>query len=171
MASATAGSRLEQRRPSVMPLPRASEPPARSQSRSLEAAGLVTGEDDGPGARRRRSYEVTAAGRAALAAWLTAEHHAPLEMRDRTLLRAFFATVVPPRDARQILAETRRRAEAMVADFDARILPAARRHEDDRDDPFPRMVAECGRAVHTAIAAWAAHASAELRVDSPEDGP
>jgi hypothetical protein len=99
---------------------------------------------------------------------LTGDEPAPLELRDRTLLRAFLAAAVPRPDARQILDGARRRAEAMVADFDARILPAARKHEDDRDDPFPRLVAECGRAVHAAIAAWAERSRAELGArDSP----
>ena len=138
----------------------------------LEAAGLVVGTDDDQGARRRRSYAVTAAGRGALAAWLTEPDSSALELRDQTLLRLFFAAAITPRQARQVLSDARRRAEAMVADFDARILPAAERHERQRDDPYPRLAAECGRALHTTIATWAADAQARLeRHADPDAAP
>jgi DNA-binding PadR family transcriptional regulator len=131
--------------------------------RRLEAAEMITGAEDGRGARRRRSYTLTAAGHEALSAWLTEPHASMLEIRDQTLLRLFFAAAVTPDQADQILSDAHRRSASMLAEFDARILPAARRHEREHDDPFPRLAAECGRSLHNAIADWATSARAHLR--------
>jgi DNA-binding PadR family transcriptional regulator len=130
--------------------------------RRLEDAGMIAGADDGRGARRRRSYTLTAAGHRTLTTWLTGPDSSPLEIRDQTLLRLFFAAAVTPRQADQILSDAHRRSAAMIADFDARILPAARRHEREHGDPFPRLAAECGRALHGAIADWTTAARARL---------
>ena len=130
--------------------------------RRLEETGLITGADDGRGARRRRSYTVTAAGHDALTAWLTAPDSSTLEIRDQTLLRLFFAAAVTPHQADRILSDAHRRSASMIAEFDARILPAALRREREHGDPFPRLAAECGRALHSAIADWATAARAHL---------
>ncbi len=135
----------------------------------LEATGMITGADDGRGARRRRSYTVTPAGHRALTTWLTGPGSSTLEIRDQTLLRLFFAATVTPHQADQILSDAHRRSASMIAEFDARILPAARRREREHDDPFPRLAAECGRALHSAIADWATAARAHLGVG--ESGP
>ncbi len=56
----------------------------------LEQEGLVTGQQVADGKRRRRDYEITPAGEAALAAWL---HEAPALQPERNemLLKVFFA--------------------------------------------------------------------------------
>jgi DNA-binding PadR family transcriptional regulator len=60
----------------------------------LEAAGWITGESASADGRRRRSYQITEAGRAALIGWLhgVESRH---ELRDESLLRLFFADVAP----------------------------------------------------------------------------
>lgn len=130
--------------------------------RRLETAGMIAGADDGRGARRRRSYTMTATGHRALTAWLTGPDSSALEIRDQTLLRLFFAAATTPLQADRILSDAHRRSASMIADFDARILPAARRREREHGDPFPRLAAECGRALHSAIADWATTARAHL---------
>jgi DNA-binding PadR family transcriptional regulator len=60
----------------------------------LEAAGWIAGESATADGRRRRSYRITEAGRAALLGWLhgVESRH---ELRDESLLRLFFADVAP----------------------------------------------------------------------------
>lgn len=60
-----------------------------SEPERLREAGLVEEERE-TGGRRRRTYSVTAAGRAALADWLDTPAAAPGELRDPGLLQLFF---------------------------------------------------------------------------------
>src|SRR5690348_13014612 len=62
--------------------------------RRLEEEGLVEGEDAAQGSRRRRVYRLTEAGRAALVDWLHGTEFT-IELRDESLLRLFFADVLP----------------------------------------------------------------------------
>jgi PadR family transcriptional regulator, regulatory protein AphA len=59
--------------------------------RRLEQLGLVKGEQDDSDGRRRRSYELTPDGEAALREWLTSDQPLHLELRDEGMLRLFFA--------------------------------------------------------------------------------
>src|SRR3954454_5884845 len=59
--------------------------------RRLENAGLITGEDDPAGGRRRRAYSLTKDGEAALDAWLKSGDEPTYEMRDEGLLKLFFS--------------------------------------------------------------------------------
>ena len=60
-----------------------------SEPERLREAGLVEEERE-TGGRRRRTYSVTPAGRAALADWLETPAAAPGELRDPGLLQLFF---------------------------------------------------------------------------------
>jgi DNA-binding PadR family transcriptional regulator len=60
----------------------------------LERAGLVKGKV--AGGRGRREYTVTAKGRRALTAWLSAEGPLVFNTRDEGLLKQFFGDLVPP---------------------------------------------------------------------------
>ena len=75
--------------------------------RRLEAEGLIRGEDASTGARGRRTYELTAAGRKWLEDWLLGSS-TTIEYRDESLLRLFFADALPREQALRIL-ETRKR--------------------------------------------------------------
>lgn len=75
--------------------------------RRLEAEGLIRGEDAPTGARGRRAYELTDAGRTWLADWL-AGPETTIEYRDESLLRLFFADAAPREQALGLL-EARRR--------------------------------------------------------------
>src|SRR3954451_15414131 len=56
----------------------------------LEDAGLIVGEDDPNGGRRRRAYSLTPAGVAALDEWVRSEEVPIYELRDEALLKLFF---------------------------------------------------------------------------------
>jgi DNA-binding PadR family transcriptional regulator len=60
----------------------------------LEQAGLITGKLAPTGGRKRKEYELTAAGRKALAGWAAAPPQMP-ELRDESLLKLFFADALP----------------------------------------------------------------------------
>jgi DNA-binding PadR family transcriptional regulator len=75
--------------------------------RRLEEEGLIEGEDAPTGARGRRVYELTDAGRQALEEWLLGPT-VTIEYRDESLLRLFFADALPREQALALL-EARRR--------------------------------------------------------------
>jgi DNA-binding PadR family transcriptional regulator len=82
--------------------------------RRLEAEGLVAGEDAPNGARGRRVYELTDAGRQALEDWLLGES-VTIELRDESLLRLFFADALPREQALGLL-EARKRGHEEYLD-------------------------------------------------------
>jgi len=80
----------------------------------LARAGLLEERQEETG-RRRRTYEITPAGRAALVAWLNEDGVQPMEIRDVGLLKLFFSELTDPaavvRLARAEEALNRRRLE------------------------------------------------------------
>jgi DNA-binding PadR family transcriptional regulator len=105
--------------------------------RRLEEAGLIHGEDAPNGARGRRVYELTDAGRQALEDWL----HGPdttIEYRDESLLRLFFADVLP-RDEALGLLEARKRGHEQYLDA-LRAIDA----RPGQDPPFVDLVLRWG---------------------------
>src|SRR5688500_3698469 len=109
----------------------------------LEDAGLVTGSDEARGRRPRRTFETTRAGERALRTWLTQDERVMLEIRDRELLRLFFADALPRAQVTELVEVMRRRSERALERFDAEILPAADRTADAGFE-FPREVARFG---------------------------
>jgi DNA-binding PadR family transcriptional regulator len=75
--------------------------------RRLEEEGLIQGEDAPSGGRSRRVYKITKAGRDALREWLFGST-VTIELRDESLLRLFFADVLP-RDEALLLLEGRKK--------------------------------------------------------------
>lgn len=86
----------------------------------LVELGLLTEERE-PDGRRRRLFEITGRGRAAIRAWLATPAQEPTELRDAGLLQLFFADLGST-DERQAL------ASAQLAIHRA----ALARYEDDR---------------------------------------
>src|SRR5579884_717299 len=82
--------------------------------RRLEAEGLIAGEDSPNGARGRRVYELTDAGRQALEDWLHGMT-TTIEYRDESLLRLFFADALPRQEAIGLL-EARKRGHEEYLD-------------------------------------------------------
>jgi DNA-binding PadR family transcriptional regulator len=124
-----------------------------SELNRLESAGLVSGEDDSQGQRRRRRYELTSDGRAALERWAAANQAAPLELRDALLLQLFFADAAGPATIRTLLARIRERSEQALGAFGEQIMPAAAQSER-LGFQQPRLVAEFGEALHRFIVGW-----------------
>src|SRR5438128_3268854 len=81
--------------------------------RRLEREGLIEGEDAPNGRRARRVFRLTAAGRAALEAWLLGSD-TTVELRDESLLRLIFADALPREQALHLLEARRRGHERYV---------------------------------------------------------
>ena len=86
--------------------------------RRLEDEGLIRGEDAANGARGRRVYELTEAGRESLHAWLLGTT-TTVELRDESLLRLFFADDLPREQALALLEGRRRGHEAYLETLNA----------------------------------------------------
>ena len=115
--------------------------------RRLEEAGLVEGKSSPTGGRKRREYELTAAGRAALLRWLEAPASMP-ELRDEGLLKLFFADALP----REQAVEQLRMRRAGHAEFLALLREIQARAGDD--PPFVDLVLRYGIAYAEFNVAW-----------------
>jgi DNA-binding PadR family transcriptional regulator len=116
--------------------------------RRLSEAGLVKGTDAPRGGRKRTVYEMTPAGEEELRAWL---RQAPqtYEMREEGLLKLFFAGVLPPAEAAEILVSMRAHREAMVGRLRG-LEPLA----IAKGDPYPLMVLRAGIELNEWFAEW-----------------
>jgi DNA-binding PadR family transcriptional regulator len=72
-----------------------------AETERLARLGLLTEEREQTG-RRRRSYRITAEGRAALAAWLAEPTDEALQVRSLGLLKLFFAQHAAPEDVAEL---------------------------------------------------------------------
>jgi len=107
--------------------------------RRLERAGLVEGENAPTGARKRKEYRLTDAGRAELVSWLSSPPQMP-ELRDESLLKLFFADALPVEEALEQLRERQAGHErflAILREIDAR---------PGEDPPFVDLVLRYGIA-------------------------
>ena len=126
--------------------------------KQLEEQGYVKGRDDPRGARARRSFRVTAAGERALRAWLRAPDELTFELRDRGLLKLFFADVLEPDEAREHVRAMRRRAAEDLARFQRDIVPVAAREQA----VFPRVTAQFGLELCAFMVDWCDRFEREL---------
>jgi DNA-binding PadR family transcriptional regulator len=127
----------------------------------LEQAGLVEGRSSPTGARKRKEYTVTEAGRAELARWLEVPAEMP-ELRDENLLKLFFADALPLEQALAQLRSRRLGHEEFLAflrKVDARPEP---------DPPFVDLVLRYGIAYAEFNVAWCAEQEARLREAAQE---
>jgi DNA-binding PadR family transcriptional regulator len=104
----------------------------------LEREGLIAGEDASNGARGRRVYELTTAGREALHAWLLGTT-TTVELRDESLLRLFFADALPREEALQLLEGRKRGHEEYLE-----ILQAIAALPGGKDPDFVDLVLHWG---------------------------
>lgn len=131
--------------------------------RRLAEAGLVEGEPQATGGRKRTVYRLTAAGRMELRRWLT-EPAETFEVRDEGLLKLFFAIDAAPGRAAEILDEKRRLHEQKIArlrEVEPKAAAAAA-----SGDPFPYMVLRYGIESSESTIAWCDRARAELDSES-----
>ena len=117
--------------------------------RQLEQAGLITGREDPQGRRPRRVFEITAAGHAELAVWLSREDPMPFELRDTGMLKLFFADTLDHDEALALLHAVRRRSEDRVGLL--RALEPVARAVEEQGYHYPLLTLELGIAVHQAM--------------------
>lgn len=127
--------------------------------KKLSAAGLVEGRDEPRGERRRTVYAITAAGEEELRAWLRRPPET-FEMREEGLLKLFFAGVLPPQEAAEILSAMREHRLGLAERLRA-IEPKARQ-KDEAGDPYPRIVLEGGIEFNEWFAEWCERMKAQL---------
>jgi PadR family transcriptional regulator, regulatory protein AphA len=131
------------------------------QLRRLEEEGLIEGAEDPTGARQRKIYRLTPAGREALEAWLRSAGSG-WELRDAGLLRVFFASVLPPAEA-----------TAAVRDLGAEHQRTVDVLREVREDParprggYPELVLEFGIGLHEWVVDWSKRTEERLAADGP----
>ena len=130
----------------------------------LEELGLIVGELDPTDGRRRKAYDLTPAGRAALHDWLTSPAPLHLELRHEGFLKLFFSDSLSVQEqveqVRRIRAEHERVAEELRA-----IEPAARAAGDTRGVRLPALTLEWGIAYEDFLVDWCTRAEARLAAD------
>lgn len=130
----------------------------------LSAAGLVEGRDEPRGERRRTVYAITPAGMEELRLWLRRPPET-FEMREEGLLKLFFAGVLPPQEAAEILGSMREHRLGLAERLRA-IEPQARQ-KDEVGDPFPGIVLEGGIEFNEWFADWCERMQARLLGAAP----
>ncbi len=115
----------------------------------LERAALVRGRSAPQGRRRRRNFDITPQGEAALRGWLTGGEAMPFELRDIGLVKLFFADALDRADALGLLQAIIERSRERVAALN-RIEPEARR-KGAAGIRHPALTLSLGVAFHKAI--------------------
>lgn len=133
----------------------------------LSEAGLLEGHDEPRGERKRTIYAITADGEDELKDWLRRPPEA-FEMRDEGLLKLFFAGVLRPEEATQILQAMGSYRRGLVERLRA-IEPKAKEKRDDAGDPYPLMVLQGGIEFNEWFADWCERMEAGLVRSGPKE--
>jgi PadR family transcriptional regulator AphA len=124
--------------------------------KQLSNAGLVKGEAEPRGGRKRTVYRLTAAGRKELRRWLERPAET-FELRDEGLLKLFFSSASSPESAVQAVAAKRSLHEEKLERLKA-IEPKVKALED----PYPYMVLRHGIELSEWTIEWCERAEREL---------
>ena len=127
----------------------------------LEEAGLIRGEEDPSDGRRRRAYQLTAAGRRALRDWLTSDRPLVRELRHEGVLKLFFSDILEPKEQLEQIRRLRAEHEA-TRDRLREIEPGAREADEARGLRFTLLTLDWGIAYQDAMIDWCARAEREL---------
>jgi PadR family transcriptional regulator, regulatory protein AphA len=132
--------------------------------RRLEHQGFITGQSEPTGGRARTVYELTGAGKAALADWLEPEPDPMFEVRDEGLLKLFFSDIGTPEQRIRNIRAMREAHERTLAQLCA--------HEDQSDGmpTGPRLTLELGIGLHRGIVEWCEAAERRLGGQEPNAG-
>jgi DNA-binding PadR family transcriptional regulator len=125
----------------------------------LAEHGLVVGSDAPTGGRRRTVYEITADGEEELKAWLRRPPET-YEMREEGLLKLFFAGVLEPAEAVEILRSMR--AHRLAANAKLREMKPEAEAEAKSGDPYPLVVLEGGLEFTEWFADWCERAEKRI---------
>jgi DNA-binding PadR family transcriptional regulator len=128
----------------------------------LSEAGLVVGAEAPTGGRRRTVYEITADGEAELKTWLR-QPPATFEMREEGLLKLFFANVLPPEEAVEIVRAMRAHRLRVAAQLRA-MEPSA----VQKEDPYPLAVLRGGIEFAEWFAEWCQRMEEQILASAPE---
>ncbi len=112
------------------------------------------------GARGRRDYRITEAGRAELHRWLTGTRP-DRTMRNEVMLRVFFLWTLPDDEAASYLEQEARSYRTTFETLDA--LDDAVPWSDSGPDRMGRIALEQGRRWSVAMADWATWAAGQIR--------
>lgn len=126
----------------------------------LEELGLVKGRSEPTGKRRRRAYQPTPAGEQALREWLTNREPLGFDVRDVAALKLFFAGVLEPGDATELVRAIGQRSEQEIERL-RRESEAPAREADAAGDPFPLLTLRMGLAVHETLVEFSRRVEAE----------
>jgi DNA-binding PadR family transcriptional regulator len=141
--------------------------------RRLEQQGLIRGEPTESGGRRRRSFELSAAGEAALVEWLAGDAPLQVELRHEGLLKLFFADALEPA-ARVELVRAIRHEHEDVLDRLRQIEGKARAERDAGIAEMPLHVLSFGLDYHEFVVGWCRRRERELETTAeptPERNP
>lgn len=127
----------------------------------LEEDGYISGSDEATGARPRRTYQLTEKGESALQEWLRAARSTSFEFRDEGLLRLFFADLMPPDEAIELVRRLRRDAEEIDRRFREEILPLSEPLEE-QGYRFPAITGGLGADYYRFRAEWFARLEERL---------
>lgn len=131
----------------------------------LAEAGLVSGVEAPTGGRRRTVYAITADGEERLKAWLR-EPPETFEMREEGLLKLFFANLLPPAEAVEILRAMR--AHRLAVNAQLRAIESA---AEEKDDPYPLLVLRGGIEFTGWFAEWCERMEAQVLESAREKSP
>lgn len=131
----------------------------------LAEAGLIEGADAPRGERKRTVYRITPEGEAALKEWLR-QAPATYEMREEGLLKLFFAGVLPPAEAADILRWMGEHRAGLAERL--RALEPLALEEEKLEDPYPLMVLRAGIEFNEWFAGWCERMEESLRQPARE---
>lgn len=132
----------------------------------LDEEGLIEGRDAPQGRRKRRVYELTPAGEAALVEWLGTDEPLPFEVRDVALLKLFFADSADHATALEIVRQLGARSVTELGRLREQEEPAAELAESG-GGRYPAIALRAGIAVHEALIAVAEDLLGELSGEEP----
>ena len=131
----------------------------------LEEAGLVEGEPESEGGRRKRLFSLTTEGRRELQDWISSGEPLHSELRHEGLLRFFFADVVNAEDQLDLVRDIREMHERVRDEMQA-VRPKAEEGRAERGFEFPLRTLEFGLAYQDFIVDWCSRMEREIQEGS-----
>jgi PadR family transcriptional regulator AphA len=129
----------------------------------LEEAGLIRGEPDASNGRKRKAYELTQTGEAALHDWLVSPEALHTEMRHEGVLKFFFSDALPGEERLEPLRRMREEHERVLE----RLRSMAAEKVPDDPPGSPRLTLEWGIAYEEFMIDWCSRIERRLAAAVP----